>query len=197
MTEPLSLRKLDAISVGRLQGVGPQRQASLREVQIETVFDLLTHYPRRYVDRSREAKLGEVTPGQEVMVVGDIESVETRRTRNRKSIVEVSLFDATGHLQLVFFNQAWRAKQLKEGLTIALFGKVDLYRKQLRMTNPVVDLVGDRTGKIIAIYPQSEKAGLTTWDIGRWSTEALRRCEPRGIEAVSYTHLTLPTILLV
>ena len=182
MTEPLSLRELDAISVGRLQGVGPQRQASLREVQIETVFDLLTHYPRRYVDRSREAKLGEVTPGQEVMVVGDIESVETRRTRNRKSIVEVSLFDDTGHLQLVFFNQAWRAKQLKEGLTIALFGKVDLYRKQLRMTNPVVDLVGDRTGKIIAIYPQSEKAGLTTWDIGRWSTEALRRCEPRGIE---------------
>ncbi len=181
MTEPLSLRELDAISVDRLQGVGEERRTSLGEVDIESVFDLLTHYPRRYVDRSREAKLGEVTPGQEVMVVADVESVKSRRTRNRRSIVEVSLSDDTGSLKLVFFNQAWRSKQLKQGLTVALFGKVDLYRGQLQMTNPLVDLVGDRTGRIIAIYPQSEKAGLTTWDIGRWSTEALRRCERRGI----------------
>ena len=181
MTEPLSLRELDAISVDRLQGVGEERRTSLGEVEIESVFDLLTHYPRRYVDRSREAKLGEVTPGQEVMVVADVESVKSRRTRNRRSIVEVSLSDDTGSLELVFFNQAWRSKQLKQGLTVALFGKVDLYRDQLQMTNPLVDLVGDRTGRIIAIYPQSEKAGLTTWDIGRWSTEALRRCERRGI----------------
>ena len=181
MTEPLSLRELDAISVDRLQGGGEERRTSLGEVDIESVFDLLTHYPRRYVDRSREAKLGEVTPGQEVMVVADVESVKSRRTRNRRSIVEVSLSDDTGSLKLVFFNQAWRSKQLKQGLTVALFGKVDLYRGQLQMTNPLVDLVGDRTGRIIAIYPQSEKAGLTTWDIGRWSTEALRRCERRGI----------------
>ena len=181
MTEPLSLRELDAISVDRLQGVGEERRTSLGEVEIESVFDLLTHYPRRYVDRSREAKLGEVIPGQEVMVVADVESVKSRRTRNRRSIVEVSLSDDTGSLKLVFFNQAWRSKQLKQGLTVALFGKVDLYRGQLQMTNPLVDLVGDRTGRIIAIYPQSEKAGLTTWDIGRWSTEALRRCERRGI----------------
>ena len=181
MTEPLSLRELDAISVDRLQGVGEERRTSLGEVEIESVFDLLTHYPRRYVDRSREAKLGEVIPGQEVMVVADVESVKSRRTRNRRSIVEVSLSDDTGSLELVFFNQAWRSKQLKQGLTVALFGKVDLYRGQLQMTNPLVDLVGDRTGRIIAIYPQSEKAGLTTWDIGRWSTEALRRCERRGI----------------
>ena len=181
MTQPLSLRELDAISVDRLQGVGEERRTSLAEVEIESVFDLLTHYPRRYVDRSREAKLGEVTPGQEVMVVADVESVKSRRTRNRRSIVEVSLSDDTGSLELVFFNQAWRSKQLKQGLTVALFGKVDLYRGQLQMTNPLVDLVGDRTGRIIAIYPQSEKAGLTTWDIGRWLTEALRRCERRGI----------------
>ena len=181
MTEPISLRELDAISVDRLQGVGEQRRASLEEVQIHSVFDLLTHYPRRYIDRSHEAKLVDVRPGQQVMVVGDIESVTSRRTRNRKSIVEASLSDETGSLKLVFFNQAWRSKQLDQGLTVALFGKVDLYRGHLQMTNPLVDLVGDRTGKIVAIYPQSGKAGLTTWDIGRWSTEALRRCRSRSI----------------
>jgi|TARA_Y100000590_G_scaffold203899_1_gene231313 ATP-dependent DNA helicase RecG len=181
VTEPISLRELDAIGVDRLQGVGRQKRASLEEVQIHSVFELLTHYPRRYIDRSHEAKLADVRPGQEVMVVGDIESVSSRRTRNRKSIVEASLSDDTGTLELVFFNQAWRSKQLAQGLTVALFGKVDLYRSQLQMTNPLVDLVGDRTGRIVAIYPQSGKAGLTTWDIGRWSTEALRRCQSRRI----------------
>ena len=33
------------------------------------------------------------------------------------------------------------------------------------MTNPVVDLIGDRTGRIVPIYPQSEKADLNTWEI--------------------------------
>lgn len=181
MTQPISLRELDGISVDRLQGVGEQRRASLEQVDIYSVFDLLAHYPRRYIDRSHEVKLVDVDPGQQVMIVGEIDKVTSRRTRNRKSIVEASLSDETGSLKLVFFNQAWRSKQLDQGLTVALFGKVELYRDVLQMTNPIVDLVGDRTGRIVSIYPQSGKAGLTTWDIGRWSTEALRRCQSRQI----------------
>jgi ATP-dependent DNA helicase RecG len=49
------------------------------------------------------------------------------------------------------------------------------------MTNPVVDLIGDRTGRIVPIYPQSEKAGLSTWEIGDWVGEALRRSQVRGL----------------
>jgi ATP-dependent DNA helicase RecG len=43
------------------------------------------------------------------------------------------------------------------------------------MTNPVVDLIGTKTGKIVPIYPQSDKAGLSTWEIGEWVEEALER----------------------
>ena len=45
------------------------------------------------------------------------------------------------------------------------------------MTNPVVDLVGDKTGRIVPVYPQSEKAGLTTWEIG--DCGGARRCAGR------------------
>ena len=38
----------------------------------------------------------------------------------------------------------------------------------------LVDLIGDRTGKIVPIYPQSEKAQLSTWEIAGWVV--LRRC---------------------
>jgi ATP-dependent DNA helicase RecG len=43
------------------------------------------------------------------------------------------------------------------------------------MTSPVVDLIGDKTGRIVPVYPQSEKAGLMTWELAGWVDEALRR----------------------
>ena len=49
------------------------------------------------------------------------------------------------------------------------------------MTNPVVDLIGDRTGRLVPIYPQSEKADLNTWEMAGWVESALERCRPRGI----------------
>ena len=49
------------------------------------------------------------------------------------------------------------------------------------MTNPIVDLIGDRTGRIVPIYPQSEKAELSTWEIAGWVESALQRCRTRGI----------------
>ena len=56
-----------------------------------------------------------------------------------------------------------------------------MYRGGLQMTNPVVDLIGDRTGRIVPIYPQSEKAALSTWEIAGWVEDALARCDARGI----------------
>ncbi len=96
-------------------------------------------------------------------------------------MVNVQVGDGSGRMEVVFFNQPWREKQLHEGLEIALFGKADTYRGGLQMANPIVDLIGDRTGRIVSIYPQSEKAQLSTWEIAGWVEEALRRCTDRGI----------------
>lgn len=69
----------------------------------------------------------------------------------------IQVGDESGRLTAVFFNQPWRERQLKVGLQVAMFGKPDLYRGVLQMSNPLVDLIGDRTGRIVPIYPQSEK----------------------------------------
>jgi hypothetical protein len=68
-----------------------------------------------------------------------------------------------------------------EGLNISLFGKPEVFRGGLQMTNPIVDLIGDRTGRIVPIYPQSEKVALTTWEIAGFVENALERCMARGI----------------
>ncbi len=178
---PLTLRDLSQIGVDRLKGVGERKLASLREVGVETVLDLLTTYPRRWVDRTNECRVSDLVPGQEALVLVTVRSVSKRPTKNRRTIVEAVVGDGSGRFHIVFFNQPWREKQLREGLQVALFGKPEVKYGGLQMANPIVDLIGDRTGKIVPIYPQSEKAALTTWEIAGWVEDALKRCEPRGI----------------
>ena len=169
------LTQLTRIPVTELDGVGPKKAEGLGELGIETVLDLLLHYPRRYIDRTNEAQIRDVTIGEEAMVLATVKRVESRRTRQGRSLVQADVTDGSGYLRCTFFNQPWRQKQLKPGLQAVFFGKVDTYQGRKQMTSPVVDLVGDKTGRIIPIYPQSEKAQLSTWDIATWVEEALQR----------------------
>ena len=169
------LTQLAGVGVAALEGVGAKRLAGLEEMGIATVLDLLTHYPRRYLDRSNQVSIRELAVGEEALVLATVKRSESRRTRQNRVMVEVDVFDGSGYLKATFFNQGWRVKQLPPGTEVAFFGKVDVFRGNRQMTNPVVDLVGKRTGRIVPLYPQSEKAGLTTWELGEWMSEALRR----------------------
>lgn len=172
-----SLPELADIDVERLKGVGAKHRDSLAEMGIHTVLDLVTFYPRRYIDRTNQAAIADLVDGEHSMVLAAVRRVSSRRTRQGRSLVEVDLFDGTSYLRVTFFNQAWRARQMREGMQVSVFGKVERFRGRRQMTNPVVDLVGDRTGRIVPVYPQSEKAGLMTWQISDWEAEALRRIQ--------------------
>ena len=84
---PLSLRDLDAIGVDRIRGVGERKLAALREVGISTVLDLVTFYPRRWVDRTNEARVSDLEVGKEALVLVTVRSVTKRVMKNRKTMV--------------------------------------------------------------------------------------------------------------
>lgn len=170
-----TLARLAGTEVTKLRHVGPKKAEALESVGIRSVLDLLTHYPRRYIDRTNQMAIADLVEGTEAMVLGTVRRVTKRPTRQRRTMVEVDLFDGTSYLHATFFNQPWRARQLTEGTEAVIWGKVQRFGGRQQMTNPVVDLVGDRTGRIVPVYPQSEKAGLTSWELGEWIEEALRR----------------------
>jgi ATP-dependent DNA helicase RecG len=172
---PRPLGNLAEVPVTKLSGVGPKAADGLAKLDVASVLDLLTTYPRRYLDRTREARLEDLAVGEEATVLVEVLSVSARPTRNRRKLVQVEVGDGRSRLRITFFNQPWRERQLKPGSQAVLFGKLEVFGGRRQMTNPVVDLVGDRTGRIIPVYPQSERAGVTSWDIGRWVQEALRR----------------------
>ena len=88
-------------------------------------------------------------------------------------VVDVS--DGQGYLSLSFFNQPWRAQYLQEGMEVAVSGKVTTFRGRRQMANPSVEVVeGEWTGRVVPIYPQSEKAGISSMEIGACIDEALQ-----------------------
>ena len=184
---PLTLRDLREIELARLKGVGPALEAQLADMGLHNVLDLLQHYPRRWVDRTKQVDIADAR-----------ESARRRRSSarcaactvaaraTRKALVEVVIHDGSSLLSVTFFNQAWREKQLAVGTEVSLFGKLDVYRGKRQMTMPVVDVLGragvadDKTGVILPIYPQSGKAEVFTWQLRTLVGEALAKCMPRG-----------------
>ncbi|MEL7155162.1 MAG: ATP-dependent DNA helicase RecG [Actinomycetota bacterium] len=175
---PLDLGDLSAIPVTRLHGVGDKKAKGLAASEIENLLDLLTFYPRRYLDRTKESHIADLFEGDEASVLVTVEGTTSRRIRGGRVMVNTTVSDPSGTLKLTFFNQAWRERQLTAGRQAMIYGKVTMFRGQRQMANPVVDLVGDKTGKIIPVYPQSEKSGIHSWDVSGWVAEALRRALP-------------------
>ena len=179
--EPLTLRDLDQIGLERVKGVGEKSKAALESFGVNSVLDLLETYPRRYIDRTNMATIDQLQLGVDTLVMARVVNVKSIRTRNNKIMVSVTVKDETGRLSLTFFNQPWREKQLKVDAEVAVHGKPEMYRNYLQMTNPIIDMVGNATGRIVPMYPQSDKSRISTDDLARWIGDALNKCAPRGI----------------
>ena len=181
------LRQLGEVPVSQLRNIGEKRTAALSSLGIDNVFDLLTVYPRRYLDRTKRVDLSDLNVGDEAAVFGEVVKVSSRRTRQGRVMVDVTVSDDGDSFKVVFFNQAWRERQLTTGVQALFFGKVSDYKGQRQMTNPVVDVIvgasgeerdPSKVGRVVAIYPASGKAGLTSWEMGGFIEESLRRAGP-------------------
>ncbi len=140
-----------------LQGVGPKHAQTLSELGLHTLGDMLYYFPRRYEDYSQLKPIKSLWYGEQVTVLGTLQSVHTRPIRGgRAQIVEAILGDGTGNLRLSWFNQPWIANRLKEGEQISVSGKVDQYLGRLVMNQPdweAVDIQHLHTNRIVPIYP--------------------------------------------
>ncbi len=171
------LRDLEAVPVTELKGVGPERAKALAQIDVDTILDLLTHYPRRYIDKTKQSSIRDVRVDESAWVFGRVRSSSTIPGRGRgKARTELRVGDGSGYLRITFFNQPWRARQFPEGSEAMFFGKVTEYRGQLQMANPEIDLLDEEDRlQVTAIYPQSDKLRLYSKDFRSWVGESLRR----------------------
>ncbi len=150
-----------------LKKVGPKRAELLRnECRIRTYGDLLEYFPRKYVDRSRVMKIGDIPPGSDVQAtfVGKITRFDLQSSRKGRSILTANFTDGSGNLNLTWFQGAkWVQNSIKVGEELAIFGRPEWYQNRLQLIHPEVDHLGQdgarKTQQIVPYYPSTDKLG--------------------------------------
>ncbi|MFL6070875.1 MAG: ATP-dependent DNA helicase RecG [Actinomycetes bacterium] len=165
------------------RAVGGATAKALAAMGLNTVGDLLDHHPRRYADHGQLSDIGSLQVDEQATVLAEVASVSSRRMRQRKgTITEVVITDGRSRLVLTFFNQAWRERQLQEGMRGLFAGTVSVRNGQRQLTHPECmvfgsgdvsdpaddverDLmaIGEFTDYLIPIYPAS--SSLPSWRI--------------------------------
>ncbi len=152
-------------------------KALTRAFGFDTVGGLLGHYPRRYAERGELSALDALPLDESVTIVAEVVRVNNRPLNGRKgSILEVVLTDGTGRLSLTFFNQAWRARNLRPGSRGIFAGKVTEFRGTRQLTHPDYELFDDESevsdelaekwaSTPIPIYPATST--VASWQIAR------------------------------
>ena len=143
---------------------------------VRSVDDLLRHYPRRYVVRGELTDISTLKEDDEVTILAQIHSANTRTLQGRKgTILEVVVTDGTAKLSLTFFNQPWREREMRVGRQGLFAGKVGVFKGKRQLAHPDYELipegsdvdsaVDDFAGKYLPVYPATSK--LPSWKIAQ------------------------------
>lgn len=147
------------LSVRQLKGVGEKRAAQYKKLGIETLCDLLEHYPRAYEDWSETVALAESPAGQPCCVRGWVMNAPTEhRVRQGMTLYRFRVSDGRDTVQVTLFNNRFAAARVRRDEEILLFGTVTRNGRQYEMTSPLIEeaVSGSR---IRAVYGLTE--GLT------------------------------------
>ena len=160
-----------------IKGIGEARAKALAKLNIRTLRDLISYYPRKYDDRTQLRRIAELVPEESACVAAVIASPPAlSHVRKGLDLVKVRAVDETGTLDATFFNQTWLKNSLKQGETYVFFGRAEGNLLRRRMTNPVVEQEGrgEFTGRIVPVYPLT--AGVSQLILSRSVRQGLEEC---------------------
>lgn len=131
----------------------------LEKLGIRTLEDFLYHIPFRYENYSLISKISKVQEGEVVTIQGTVASIKNDYTRQWKTIQKAIIEDETGSIGVIWFNQPFLARYLKENDRISLSGKVKTFKSQLVMESPEYEMVIENktihTGRLVPIYNET------------------------------------------
>ena len=139
-----------------IKGVGPSRVKSLNKLNIFTLEDLITYFPRTHEDRSKCKKIEELQDKEEALIEATcVSRIGEIRIRNNMKIFKLTVRDETGTCQITWFNMSYLKNKFKLGNTYKFFGKIKRSGTQVEMMSPIFEDsdISKNTGKIIPIYP--------------------------------------------
>jgi ATP-dependent DNA helicase RecG len=137
----VALKPFLETSVEYLKGVGPARAEALAaELQIFTFGDLLTHFPFRYVDRSKMYLISDIRD-ENTYVQIRAKVIKTRTVgAPRSGRLVVTVEDESGQIDLVWFQGVkWMVDKIANGQEWIIFGKPQLFNGQWNIPHPEIE----------------------------------------------------------
>ncbi|WP_300108030.1 ATP-dependent DNA helicase RecG [uncultured Alistipes sp.] len=127
-----------------IPGVGEARAKLLdKELGIRTLGDMLSHYPFRYIDRTKIYRISEISEGDSPLLQfrGRISGVNyIGEGRKRRFTAEIS--DGTGRAELIWFQGIkWIEKRIEVGREYLVFGRPSFYKGELSMIHPEIETI--------------------------------------------------------
>ncbi len=176
-----------------IKGIGSRRAEALAEIGIESLEELITFFPRKYIDARKVIKLSEAKNylWQSVTIHGKVLSSRhfdfPKPGRTTISVID----DSGGILQLVYFAYAdWISKQYKAGDEIVAIGYINIFRNEAQIVHPeFVEKITDENaipeGKMLPIYPYSQ-----VFKEARISQTHIRKMLEQVIESDDFKRIT-------
>ncbi|MBO4355364.1 MAG: ATP-dependent DNA helicase RecG [Clostridia bacterium] len=141
--------------VTSINGVGPKKGAQFKNIHIDTVGDLLYHFPRAYQDRGSTSSILEAATSdcKCSMILTVATSPVTARLKNRNTITKFMAFDDTGRVTVCFFNGGnYLHSIFSVGSVFRFYGKLERFKSSLMLSSPEYEPVYEGR-PLPAFYP--------------------------------------------
>lgn len=138
-----------------------------RARELHTVGDLLEFWPRRYLEHT--ADLSNLHVGMYVVVVAEVKSAQTRKTKNGKEMLQATVTDGRNEVDLAFFRSYGHRDVLVPGVTALFAGEVGMYRQRWQLAHPAYQVLEGGLGPLgpdrgpIPVYLQVK--GMQNWAV--------------------------------
>lgn len=138
--------------------INKRHREALQRLNIESVQDLLTHYPAKYLNLQNITPISNCAAAQTYAIKGTVTQIKNIKTwKKRLFITQAVIQDDSGSIKAQWYRQPYLTKVLRNKTHI-FYGKTSFTKSGFVLQNPQYEDPDEQ--KIIAVYPQTK--GITS-----------------------------------
>ncbi len=160
--------------IRELKGVGEKTQKLFAKLDIHTVGDLLTFYPKDYETFQKPVGIAQAALGEVCAVYGCVWGILGEKRVRNLHVLNVKLSDGTGEIFVTFYNMPFLKKVLKKGGFYVFRGTVQSRGANKLMEQPKLFSLDDYRkieGQLLPRYSLTK--GLTNQALLKYMRQAL------------------------
>lgn len=137
-------------------------EEKLNALGIESVYDLISYFPNRFIDKSQPRRLDDLVDGEEATILGQIKSMSLMSSRKATTIDILNVEDSST-IRTIFWNQDWLPNKFKQGDMVVVTGAVKSFRGRPQITAKTIDFAREvALLPVVPIYRQKLSQKITS-----------------------------------